>query len=51
MPHRVAARAATTAALAAPQAVGQVRELRPGTVEPVGLAFCAARGPWCPECS
>jgi predicted acetyltransferase len=35
--------------LAALQAVGRVRELRPGAVERASLAFGAAREPWCPE--
>jgi predicted acetyltransferase len=35
--------------LVALQAVGRVRELRPGAVERASLAFGAAREPWCPE--
>ncbi|MEA2384359.1 MAG: hypothetical protein QOH72_4330 [Solirubrobacteraceae bacterium] len=35
--------------LAALQAAGRVRELRPGAVERASLAFGAAREPWCPE--
>jgi predicted acetyltransferase len=35
--------------LAALQAVGRVRELRPSAVERASLAFGAAREPWCPE--
>jgi predicted acetyltransferase len=35
--------------LAALQAAGRVRELRPGTVERTSLAFGGAREPWCPE--
>jgi len=35
--------------LAALAAVGRVRELRPGALAPVSLAFRTAREPWCPE--
>jgi hypothetical protein len=35
--------------LAALQAIGRVRELRPGAVEHASLAFGAAGELWCPE--
>jgi predicted acetyltransferase len=35
--------------LAALAAIGRVRELRPGVLEPVANAFRIARAPWCPE--
>jgi predicted acetyltransferase len=35
--------------LAALQAIGRVRELRPGAVERASPAFGTAREPWCPE--
>jgi predicted acetyltransferase len=35
--------------LTALAAVGRVRELRAGALEPVSQAFRSAREPWCPE--
>jgi predicted acetyltransferase len=35
--------------LAALAGIGRVRELRPGTLDPVARAFRTAREPWCPE--
>jgi predicted acetyltransferase len=35
--------------LAARAAIGRVRELRPGVLDPVATAFRAARAPFCPE--
>lgn len=35
--------------LAALAAIGRVRELRPGALDPVAQSFLIAREPWCPE--
>ena len=35
--------------LAALAAIGRVRELRPGVLDPVASGFRTARAPWCPE--